>query len=121
MFAAFVILGARYFKEKNLIRRKQLQWAVVGYAVGLVWGGFLFTPPALPRQIQEVADPDPAQHVIEQRVLLDEHARSQTCHYRMHGKSECNPGGGYQSSRAPARQRERGEIGHVGTGGQFKQ
>ncbi len=34
---------------------------------------------------------------------------------------DAHPGGGYQSGRAPARQRERGQVGHVGTGSQFKQ
>ena len=33
--------------------------------------GYLpFSSPALPRQVQEIADPDPAQHLVKQRVPL---------------------------------------------------
>lgn len=44
LLAAFLLLGVRYAREKNMLRRKQLQWAFFGFGAGLGWGIFLFTP-----------------------------------------------------------------------------
>jgi hypothetical protein len=39
-------------------------------------GVVLFGPPTLPCQIQKIKDSNSAQHIVQQRILLDEDPRS---------------------------------------------
>ncbi len=101
--------------EKNPRQNSELD------AAAATPGVFRTGLPGLPRQVQKIGDADPAQQIVDQRGLADQHAEPERRDDGVNRQTRGNAGS-RQNARAPTPvERKGGQIRHVRSRGEFEQ